>query len=83
MPGINLTRDEAAIRSTLVKTHSYQIDLDLTTSTETFIAKTCVKFSGLKPGISRVGDQELSLTRKAHDSGTECCPNSFVGSVRY
>ncbi len=52
MPGVNLTRDEAAIRSTLVKTHSYRIDLDLTTSTETFIAKTTVKFSGLKPGAS-------------------------------
>ena len=52
MPGVNLTRDEAALRSSLVKTHSYQIDLDLTTSAETFIAKTCVKFSGLKPGQS-------------------------------
>ena len=52
MPGVNLTRDEAATRSSLVKTHSYRIDLDLTTSAETFIAKTCVKFSGLKPGQS-------------------------------
>ena len=52
MPGVNLTRDEAAMRSSLVKTHSYRIDLDLTTSAETFIAKTCVKFSGLKPGQS-------------------------------
>lgn len=52
MPGVNLTRDEAATRSTLVKTHSYRIDLDLTTSAQTFIAKTTVKFSGLKPGQS-------------------------------
>ena len=52
MPGVNLTRDEAAARSSLVKTHSYRIDLDLTTSAQTFIAKTCVKFSGLKPGQS-------------------------------
>ena len=52
MPGVNLTRDEAATRSSLVKTHSYRIDLDLTTSAQTFIAKTCVKFSGLKPGQS-------------------------------
>ena len=52
MPGVNLTRDEAALRSSLVKTHSYQIDLDLTTSAETFNAKTCVKFTGLKPGQS-------------------------------
>jgi len=52
VPGVNLTRDEAATRSSLVKTHSYRIDLDLTTSAQTFIAKTCVKFSGLKPGQS-------------------------------
>jgi aminopeptidase N len=52
VPGVNLTRDEAATRSTLVKTHSYRIDLDLTTSAQTFIAKTTVKFSGLKPGQS-------------------------------
>ena len=66
MPGVNLTRDEAAIRSTLVKTHSYRIDLDLTTSTETFIAKTTVKFSGLKPGqstfIDAVGRRVVSAT---------------------
>ena len=64
MPGVNLTRDEASTRSTLVKTHSYRIDLDLTTSAETFIAKTTVKFSGLKPGastfIDAVGKRVLS-----------------------
>ena len=66
MPGVNLTRDEAATRSALVKTHSYQIDLDLTSSTETFIATTCVKFSGLKPGqstfIDAVGKRVISAT---------------------
>ena len=66
MPGVNLTRDEAATRSTLVKTHSYQIDLDLTSGTETFIAKTCVKFSGLKPGqstfIDAVGKRVISAS---------------------
>ena len=66
MPGVNLTRDEAATRSTLVKTHSYRIDLDLTTSAETFIAKTTVKFSGLKPGqstfIDAVGKRVVTAT---------------------
>ena len=66
MPGVNLTRDEAAIRSTLVKTHSYRIDLDLTTSAETFIAKTTVEFSGLKPGqstfIDAVGKRVVTAT---------------------
>ena len=66
MPGVNLTRDEASTRSTLVKTHSYRIDLDLTTSAETFIAKTTVKFSGLKPGqstfIDAVGKRVVTAT---------------------
>jgi len=66
VPGVNLTRDEAATRSTLVKTHSYRIDLDLTTSAETFIAKTTVKFSGLKPGqstfIDAVGKRVVTAT---------------------
>ena len=71
MPGVNLTRDEAATRSTLVKTHSYRIDLDLTTSTETFIAKTCVKFSGLKPGqstfIDAVGKRVIAASLNGVD----------------
>jgi aminopeptidase N len=49
-----------------VKTHSYRIDLDLTTSAETFIAKTTVKFSGLKPGqstfIDAVGKRVVTAT---------------------
>ena len=75
MPGVNLTRDEAAIRSTLVKTHSYRIDLDLTTSAETFIAKTTVKFSGLKPGqstfIDAVGKSVISATLNGQSFDTK------------
>ena len=66
MPGINLTRDEASTRSTLVKTHSYRIDLDLISSSETFTTKTTIKFSGLKPGqstfIDAVGKRVISAT---------------------
>lgn len=52
MPGVNLTRAEAKERSSVVKVHSYEIDLDLTSGAETFISKTRIKFSGLKPGSS-------------------------------
>ena len=66
MPGKNLTRDEAATRSTLIKTHSYRIDLDLISSAETFVTKTTVKFSGLKPGqstfIDAVGKRVIAAT---------------------
>jgi len=66
VPGKNLTRDEAATRSTLIKTHSYRIDLDLISSAETFVTKTTVKFSGLKPGqstfIDAVGKRVIAAT---------------------
>ena len=61
MSGVNLTRAEARERSALVKVHSYEIELDLTSGTETFIAKTRIKFDGLNPGsttfIDAVGNQ--------------------------
>ena len=49
MPGTNIKQVEAAERSTIVKTESYRIDLDLTTGAENFRVKTTVKFAGLKP----------------------------------
>ncbi len=52
MPGVNLTRAEAKERSSILKVHSYEIDLDLTSGIETFIVKTRIKFAGLKPGAS-------------------------------
>ena len=36
MPGTNLTRDEAATRSSLIAVDSYDVTLDLTTGDETF-----------------------------------------------
>ncbi|MBI3428466.1 MAG: aminopeptidase N, partial [Actinobacteria bacterium] len=66
MPGINLTRAEAKERASLLKVHSYDIDLDLTSGTETFISKTVIKFTGLKPGaptfIDAVGKRVISAT---------------------
>ena len=66
MPGVNLTRAEAQERSALIKVHSYEIDLDLTTGDETFVSKTRIKFSGLKPGastfIDAVGTKVITAT---------------------
>ena len=44
MPGINLTRDEARDRSTMVEVDSYEIELDLTTGEKTFGSVTTVRF---------------------------------------
>lgn len=50
MPGANLTRAEAQERSTIVKVHSYEVELDLTVGAENFIAISRIKFDCLKPG---------------------------------
>lgn len=69
MPGVNLTRAEAEERSSLVKVHSYEIDLDLTSGAETFIVKTRVKFDGLKPGATTFIDAVGKSVIKAEFNG--------------
>ena len=44
MPGINLTRDEARDRSSMVEVDSYEIELDVTTGEKTFGSVTTVRF---------------------------------------
>ena len=64
MSGTNITQIEAAQRSEVIKVSSYKIDLDLTTGAETFLVKTSVYFTGLKPGattfIDCVGKRVIS-----------------------
>ena len=66
MPGVNLTRAEAKLRSESIKVNSYDVELDLTTGPETFIARTTINFSGLKVGastfIDAVGKSVISAT---------------------
>lgn len=66
MPGVNLTRAEAKERSALIKVDSYDVELDLTSGAETFISKTIIKFSSLKPGsttfIDAVGKRVITAT---------------------
>ncbi|CAB4833395.1 unannotated protein [freshwater metagenome] len=66
MPGVNITQGEAAERSTLLSVQSYEVDLDLTSGAETFIAKTTVRFTGLKVGastfIDAVGKRVVTAT---------------------
>ena len=66
MPGNNLSRAEAAERSSHLKVHNYQVTLDVTGGEETFYAKSIVKFSCNKPGystfIDAVGKRLISAT---------------------
>jgi aminopeptidase N len=56
MPGTNLTRDEAQTRARLINVDSYTIDLDLTTSEQTFASTTTIEFTSTIPGDSTFAD---------------------------
>lgn len=66
MPGTNLTRDEAATRSSLVDVTSYDVDLDLTLGEKVFGSLTTLRFTASEPGASTfadlVGGSELTVT---------------------
>jgi aminopeptidase N len=50
VPGSNLTHEEAAARAAILTTRSYAVDLDLTTSSETFRSVTTARFDCATPG---------------------------------
>jgi len=60
----NLTRDEAATRSALIKVASYHVDLDLTTGEETFVSTTVVRFDCTEPGSSTFVDLSSPAVRE-------------------
>jgi aminopeptidase N len=63
LPGENLTRSEAQQRAALIKVHSYEVDLDVTVSEETFTSNTTVKFAANSVGASTFID---AITAKVH-----------------
>jgi aminopeptidase N len=62
VPGLNLTRAEAAERSDLIAVDSYDVVLDLTSDEKTFIARTTVKFTAKKPGATFIDVVAASIT---------------------
>ena len=52
MPGMNLTRDEARERASHLTVSSYDVQLDLTSSEQTFRSETLARFSSSTPGAS-------------------------------
>jgi aminopeptidase N len=63
LPGENLTRQEAELRSDLLSVHSYQIALDLTTDEKTFRSETTVRFSANQVGANTFID---AITAQVH-----------------
>ncbi len=81
MPGVNLTRAEAQERSSLLKVHSYEIDLNLTTGAENFIVATRIKFDCLTPGATTFIDAVGKRVIKAELNGQPFDPKYDTESI--
>jgi len=56
VPGTNLTREEAATRAALVTVDRQDVDLDVTTGSETFSTRSTIHFSCAHPGAETFVD---------------------------
>jgi aminopeptidase N len=83
VPGVNLTQSEAQERSTLIKVDSYDVELDLTMGAETFLSKTTVKFSNLKPGSATFIDAIGKKVSKATLNGSPLDVSDYDGETIY
>jgi aminopeptidase N len=76
----NLTRDEAAARSALLKVASYQVDLDLTVGGEaTFGSVSVIRFGCVAPGSSAFIDLTAPAVREITLNGTPVGLDAFDG----
>ncbi len=80
MPGINLTRDEAAERARLLDVSAYDITLDLTTSETTFGSTTVIRFSCAEPGASSFADLVGATVREITLNDRPLDPASYADS---
>ncbi|MCF8546519.1 MAG: aminopeptidase N [Microbacteriaceae bacterium] len=81
MPGENLTRVEAIERSSVVRTESYAVRLDLTTSDSTFRSLTTVTF-GAEPGASTFIDAITSTVHGVTLNGVSLEPAVVSDGIR-
>ncbi|MFK4638876.1 aminopeptidase N [Paenarthrobacter histidinolovorans] len=81
MPGLNLTRDEAANRAELLTVDSYDVTLDLTRGPEVFGSSTVVKFSAVA-GSSTFIDAITHTVHSVTLNGTDLDPAEVSDGVR-
>ena len=82
MPGINLTREEAAGRADLLAVESYAVELDLTTSEQTFRSTTLITFSARRPGESTFVDLIAPTVHSITLNGRSIDPSAAFDGVR-
>ncbi len=75
----NLTRDEAAARSALIKVASYHVDLDLTGSDEVFASVSVVRFDCAEPGSASFIDLTAPAVREITLNGEPVGLDAFDG----
>ncbi|WP_085529441.1 aminopeptidase N [Kocuria massiliensis] len=82
MPGLNLTRQEAATRAeTVTKVHSYRVTLDLTASESVFTSTTTVSFDAVA-GSSTFIDAIMHQVHSVTLNGRELDPAAVSDGVR-
>jgi aminopeptidase N len=82
VPGMNLTRDEAAQRASHLAVTSYDVELDLTTGEEVFASTTVARFTSRTPGAATFVDL---VARTAHEitlNGVALDPADVFDGVR-
>lgn len=81
MPGLNLTRTEAAQRADILTVESYDVALDLTKGPTVFGSTTVVRFSA-RPGASTFIDAITDRVYSVTLNGTELDPAEVSDGVR-
>ena len=79
MPGVNLTREEALARSAHISVDGYNVELDLTTGSETFRAKTTITFKSSKPGSQTFVDAVAKSMLSGTLNGVALDSSAFDG----
>ncbi|MDR0783093.1 MAG: aminopeptidase N [Propionibacteriaceae bacterium] len=82
MPGYNLTREEAEVRAGLITIQDYDITLDLTTSAETFVSTTVIRFSCSTPGEATFLDLIARGVRRVELNGLALDPATVFADSR-
>ncbi|WP_417373534.1 aminopeptidase N [Glutamicibacter protophormiae] len=81
MPGMNLTRAEAAERASLINVESYEVNLDLTRGERVFTSQTTVRFTAT-PGAASFIDAVTDTVRSVKLNGIELDPAEVSDGIR-
>ncbi|MEO7744755.1 MAG: aminopeptidase N, partial [Actinomycetota bacterium] len=82
MPGMNLTREEARERASHLTVTSYDVQLDLTSSEQTFRSETVVSFSSSTPGASTFIDLVARTVHSVELNGRALDPAVVADGIR-